>query len=166
MHMTTIVFLFIASLSIAADPFDSANSKNRLKALGAQYDSYCPSREVNEERQRKIFARFVQTLYEERNVAEAFTNYVDPDLIEHDPYDQTRDDVVAKLSQIIPDATFTVVHSTFENDIGFVHVRLGEDGAPPVALADIYRMDGTCIVEHWEVVQARPDDYTNPIAMF
>ncbi|RHZ52339.1 hypothetical protein CDV55_103100 [Aspergillus turcosus] len=166
MHMTTIVLLFIASLSTATDAFDLANSKNRLKARAAQDDSYCPSREANEEHQRKIFARFVRTLYGERNVEEAFSTYVDPDLIEHDPYEQNRDDVVAKLSQIIPDATFTVVHSTFESDIGFVHLRLGEDGAAPVALADIYRMDGTCIVEHWEVVETRPDDYTNPIAMF
>jgi predicted SnoaL-like aldol condensation-catalyzing enzyme len=166
MHMTSIILLFIASLSIATDPFDWANSKRCSKTRGVQYDSYCPSREATEEHQRKIFARFVETLYEERNVAEAFSTYVDPDLIEHDPYDQNRDDVVAKLSHIIPGATFTVVHSTFESDTGFVHLRLGEDGAPPVALADIYRMDGTCIVEHWEVIQTRPDNYTNPIAMF
>jgi predicted SnoaL-like aldol condensation-catalyzing enzyme len=164
--MTCIILLFIASLSIATDPFDSANTKRCSTARGAQYDSYCPSREATEEHQRKIFARFVETLYGDRNVAEAFSTYVDPDLIEHDPYNQNRDAVVAKLSQIIPDATFTVEHSTFESDIGFVHLRLGEDRAAPVALADIYRMDGTCIVEHWEVVQTRPDDYTNPIAMF
>jgi len=36
----------------------------------------------------------------------------------------------------------------------------------PIALADIYRMDGTCIVEHWDVTQARPANATNPIAMF
>ena len=52
-----------------------------------------------------------------------------------------------------------------DNNIGLIHVRINEE-PEPIALADIYRMDGTCIVEHWDVTQARPANATNGIAMF
>ncbi|GIJ99557.1 hypothetical protein Aspvir_001691 [Aspergillus viridinutans] len=166
MRLTPIVLFSIVSLGFARDPFDSTNSPNRSKTEGIQLDSYCPSHDADEESRREIFARFIQTLYEEKNVSEAFTTYVDPGLIEHDPFDQSRDEVVARLSQFISVSTFTVVHSTFDGDIGFVHLRLGDEDAQPVALADIYRMDGTCIVEHWDVLQTLPENSTNPKAMF
>ncbi|KAG2027040.1 hypothetical protein GB937_000776 [Aspergillus fischeri] len=166
MRLTSIVLFSIVSLGFARDPSDSTNSPNRSKTKGTQLDSYCPGHDADEEFQREIFNRFIQTLYEDKNVPEAFNTYVDPDLIEHDPFEQRRDEVVARLSQIIPASTFTVVHSTFDGDIGFVHLRVGDEDAQPVALADIYRMDGTCIVEHWDVLQNLPENSTNPNALF
>lgn len=129
-------------------------------------DSLCPSRETNELCQRQIFSGFLQTLYVEKNATKAFNTYVDIDLIEHDAFDeQGRDANAAKLSNIIPYANFTVLRSNFNNDIGVIHLRV-EETPEPAALADIYRMDGTCIVEHWDVLQYRPSNATNPIAMF
>jgi predicted SnoaL-like aldol condensation-catalyzing enzyme len=165
MHLTPIVLFSLVSLGFAKDLFVSTNSPNRPK-VGIRLDSYCPSHGADEESQRQIFARFVQTLYGEKNVSKAFSTYVDSGLIEHDPFEQSRDEVVARLSHIIPVTPFTVLRSIFNGDTGFVHVRLDEENAPPVALADIYRMDGTCIVEHWDVVQSLPENSTNPKAMF
>lgn len=67
---------------------------------------------------------------------------------------------------VIPYVPSTVLRQSFDNNIGFAHVRVDEPGEEPIALADIYRMEGTCIVEHWDVTQARPANATNPIAMF
>lgn len=67
---------------------------------------------------------------------------------------------------VIPFVPSVVLRQSFDNNIGFIHVRVNEANEEPIALADIYRMDGTCIVEHWDVTQARPTNATNPIAMF
>lgn len=45
-------------------------------------------------------------------------------------------------------------------------MRVDEEDHLPIALADIYRMNGTCIVEHWDVTQETLRNATNPIAMF
>lgn len=67
---------------------------------------------------------------------------------------------------VIPFVPSIVLRHSFDNNIGFIHVRVNEAGEEPIALADIYRMEGTCLVEHWDVTQARPANATNPIAMF
>ncbi|KAI4130699.1 MAG: hypothetical protein LQ338_001600 [Usnochroma carphineum] len=113
---------------------------------------YCPPRPASSAQQHAIFTAFVKTLYTDKNVTDAFENYIAVDLIEHDPFDeQGRAANEAKLSHIIPFVPSTVLRQGFDNGTGFIHLRVDEDTEPqPIALADIYRMNGTCIVEHWE----------------
>ncbi|KAL2838446.1 hypothetical protein BJY01DRAFT_250946 [Aspergillus pseudoustus] len=127
--------------------------------------SYCPGSPTNERHQRQIFTEFVETLYGEKNVSKAFGLYVDRNIIEHDPFDeQDRDSIVARLEAVIANAEVTILRTSFNNDTGLVFMRVEEED--PIAFADIYRMDGTCIVEHWDVAQTRPANATNPIGMF
>ena len=129
--------------------------------------SYCPGHPAPESRQRQIFLAFVNELYVQKNVIDAFNTYISINLTEHDPFDaQGRIPNEQKLAQIIPFVPATVLRTSFDNNIGLAHVRVDVPGEEPIALADIYRMDGTCIVEHWDVTQARPANATNPIAMF
>ena len=103
----------------------------------------------------------------QKNVIGAFDTYVALNLTEHDPFDaQGRVANEEYLSKIIPFASASVLRTSFDNNLGLAHVRINVSGGEPIALADIYRMDGTCIVEHWDVTQARPANATNPIAMF
>lgn len=128
--------------------------------------AYCPGHEASTSLQREIFADFIETLYGERNVSKAIKTYFDSDNIEHDPYDPPGlDGIIARLEGIIPYANYTILLSSFGDNIGLVYLRV-EDQPEPMALADIYRMNGTCIVEHWDVSQARPANATNPLAMF
>jgi predicted SnoaL-like aldol condensation-catalyzing enzyme len=162
--------LLLALAAGAQDPFELPSSETNLlpdyNISNCLQKSYCPGYEASEGLQRHLFTQFTQTLYGEKNVSKAFETYVSPNIIEHDPDDtQDRDATIARLSQIIPFADFTILRSSFGNNTGLIHLKVDED-PEPVSLADIYRMDGTCIVEHWDIAQARPANSTNPIAMF
>lgn len=151
------------SRDVVYSPLDATDSKS-LPFYPKK--AYCPGREADENFQSQIFADFIEILYGEKNVSKAFETYVDSNVIEHDPSDpQDRDGIVARLNQIIPYVAFTILFSSFGDDIGLVYLKI-EDNPEPIALADIYRMNGTCIVEHWDVQQTRPANATNPLAMF
>ncbi|KAJ5716195.1 hypothetical protein N7493_008106 [Penicillium malachiteum] len=176
MYFSEFTFFFMLHVAFAVRPqntMDSSCSKTDLtsdnyyvRACSESPESYCPGREVDEDEQGEIFMSFLATLYGEKNAGKAFETHVDLNIIEHDPNDtQNRDDIVARLSEILAFANFSVLASSFSNNIGLAHLRLNQD-PEPAALADIYRMEGTCIVEHWDVTQYRPANSTNPIAMF
>ncbi|KAJ5612666.1 hypothetical protein N7510_005860 [Penicillium lagena] len=142
---------------------DIPESKNLPLSLKKPY---CPGRPAGKKAQSQIFAKFIDILYGEKNVSKAFEGYVDLKIIEHDPDDpQDRAAIIERLNHIIPYANTTILFSSFGDDIGLVYLKV-EDNPEPLALADIYRMDGTCIVEHWDVQQSRPANTTNPLAMF
>lgn len=97
---------------------------------------------------------------------EAYRRFVAVNLTEHNPFGpQGRDANAAILTQVLANANFTVLRKNFDNNLGIVHTRV--EGIPqPSALVDIYRFDGSCIVEHWDVTQVRPANATNPLALF
>lgn len=110
----------------------------------------CPPRPATPEEQEKIFYAFANEFYVQRNIPEAFDNYVWIDYIQHNPsIGQGRDAAVTALSKN-PKVNNTIVHQTFTNNTGFVHHY--EFATPPIKIMDAYRMNGSCIVEHWDVL--------------
>jgi len=126
---------------------------------------FCPPRNVNPSEQHAIFFDFIDKLYVKQNATDAYLTYVSPDYINHSPYaPQGRAAAIAFLSFLIPSLNRTILHETFENNIGMVHLKV--NSRPLLALVDLFRMNGSCIVEHWDVNQALPANATNPIALF
>ena len=173
MRLPTIVATLATLPGLLAFPHSAPAVSNRAAAYSQPETrsnvtkSYCPGHPASEAHQRKIFFAFINDLYVTKDVLGAFDTYIAENLIEHDPFDaQGRAANAAKLVNIIPYVPSTVLRVSFSNNVGLAHVRVDEANKEPIALADIYRMDGTCIVEHWDVTQARPANATNPIAMF
>lgn len=163
MQLPQILTLLSALPVLLASPAAGHYQINRSHAPNAITPHYCPPRPATPAQQRAIFSTFVSKLYTDRNVTGAFQDHVAVNLVEHDPFDaQGRDANAAKLSAIIPFAEFAVQRYIFDDNIGFIHLRV-EENPGPVALADIYRLNGTCIVEHWDIAQVYPANATNKV---
>ncbi|KAH0424958.1 hypothetical protein CcaCcLH18_11278 [Colletotrichum camelliae] len=130
----------------------------------------CPSRPASPAEQRAIFNDFVNDFYVEKNTTKALLNHITENYIQHNPNvlsgRQNSVDFLATL--VTPEGVnMTIIHNNFDNNTGYIHYRLDVFGAPePTAIVDIFRFDGTCIVEHWDVIQVRPANATNPLAMW
>lgn len=126
--------------------------------------SACPPRPASDAEQRYIFDEFVQAFYIDSNVTAAYENYVWEYYIQHDPaVGQGRDAAIAAL---IPAVAATklleVVHQGFDNGTGYVHhYNFGTSGSQ-TKFIDVYRMNGSCIVEHWDVIANLTTAEINP----
>ena len=95
------------------------------------------------------------------------SSYVSPDLIEHSPQATSEGATVGFLSQLFPSIDIIIIHQTFENGIGVVHVGATGSGVPnKTAIVDLWRMDQSCTVEHWDVIQTADASTINPIAFW
>lgn len=123
----------------------------------------CPPRPASPQEQERIFYAFVNEFNVQKNIPEAFNNYVWVDYIQHNPsIGQGRDAAIAALSKN-PRVNTTIVHQTFINNTGFVHHY--ELSTPPIKIMDAYRMNGSCIVEHWDVVANLTLSEINPVSL-
>jgi predicted SnoaL-like aldol condensation-catalyzing enzyme len=129
--------------------------------------SYCPPRHATEAEQKQIFEAFYQRLWIQKDVAGAYNTYVDVNYIQHNPYALSgRQNAIDALSPIWGNFTFTLANKGFSKGVGWLHQKMETSGQPFYAVVDILRMEGTCIMEHWDVSQQKPASSINPIALF
>jgi predicted SnoaL-like aldol condensation-catalyzing enzyme len=128
----------------------------------------CPPRAVTSAEQKAIFDEFVDAFYVKKNVSQAFLNYSDESYIQHNPdFLSGRGVALNGLKDILPTFKLTVYKTSLSNDHGWVFFKEEEPGAKGYrAVVDIVRFNGSCIMEHWDVMQTRPDSPKNPLAFF
>ena len=149
--------------AILATP--TPNEYYRHPHTGLPAGPYCPPKPVSPAEQHAIFFDFIDKLYVKQNATDAYLTYVSPDYINHSPYaPQGRAAAISFLSFLIPSLNRTILHETFDANIGVVHLKVMSH--PLLALADFFRLNGSCVVEHWDINQALPANATNPIALF
>ncbi|KAH7160477.1 hypothetical protein B0J13DRAFT_519881 [Dactylonectria estremocensis] len=129
----------------------------------------CPPRPATPKQQRVLLEQFIQTFFEERNATKALLNHVAEDYIQHNPNalsgrQNALDFVVPIISSDAVD--FTIMHKAFDGGLAYVHYRMDVVGREPAAVVDVFRFNGTCIVEHWDVGQERDPGSINPLALF
>ncbi|UUR07681.1 nuclear transport factor 2 family protein [Sphingomonas glaciei] len=102
----------------------------------------------------------------------AFERHMSPGFIEHKPDvpEGTRTAAASFLEQLIanvPQPEWTILRTIAEGDLVFLHARFSPAaGAPEYAIADVFKLRGCKIIEHWDVVAPPPKDQRNPNPRF
>ncbi|RTE81379.1 hypothetical protein BHE90_004080 [Fusarium euwallaceae] len=129
----------------------------------------CPPRPVSPQQQRVIWETFFHKFFVQRNATGAVLEFFAEDYIQHNPDVLSGRDVAAKaLSFMSPETiNITVINRGKEGDIAFVYAQWDIFNLPrPNANVDMFRFNGSCIQEHWDVIQPWPVNATNPLAMW
>jgi predicted SnoaL-like aldol condensation-catalyzing enzyme len=118
---------------------------------------------------RDIFNQYVDEWVHQRNFSAAAEKYLSPDLIQHNP--QIANGSAAMVAAVIPilanydGPDFSLVVVDEKKGLAVTlnrYVGKPGTGLPFAGVADFYRFDGTCIVEHWDVIESLPANSTNP----
>jgi predicted SnoaL-like aldol condensation-catalyzing enzyme len=123
----------------------------------AETNSSAPCEPTAEASRNLVLSFYKQALIDKRPRA-AFEQYVSPDFIEHKPDVPAggRDAVADFLEGLVnelPEARWEILRTVAEEDFVFLHARFTPaSGAPPYAIADLFRIADCAIVEHWDVV--------------
>jgi predicted SnoaL-like aldol condensation-catalyzing enzyme len=115
---------------------------------------------------RQVAERFIQLFYVEDNPTDAFTCWMHPDYIQHNPNAPTGRDATLAMMQAsmarLPDLGHRVVRVVWgDADLVAVHFHFQrEANTLGYAIVDILRVADGYIVEHWDVMQEVPDPAT------
>ena len=119
---------------------------------------------------RAAFERFCDLFYTQKRVADAFAFLVSDDYRQHNP--NIVDGPAAAVEALTPkfdgdsDARFEIQRILVDGELAMVHVKASGPGRPDAAVADIYRFRDGKLVEHWDVLQAVPDNAAHDHPMF
>ncbi|KAH9481072.1 hypothetical protein JR316_0005591 [Psilocybe cubensis] len=122
-----------------------------------------------EKQQQAALADFAHLYVDLQDVQTAFDRWVPGEYIQHNPNaGQGRDAAIAFLTAGFADPQVTSTNKTVFGGQGFgaVHFKLSVNPQTVFAVVDYFRFQGTCIVEHWDVLQQIFGNETNPIAFF
>jgi predicted SnoaL-like aldol condensation-catalyzing enzyme len=112
---------------------------------------------------RQVAERFIQLFYVEDNPTDAFTCWMHPDYIQHNPNAPTGRDATLAMMQAsmarLPDLSHEVKRVVWgDADLVGVHFHfIREADHPGYAIVDILRIEDGFVREHWDVMQAMPD---------
>ncbi|KAL3472498.1 hypothetical protein BJX99DRAFT_235454 [Aspergillus californicus] len=164
------LFQFLGRIFLALSSMATAEpSTETWPAHRPVSGSYCPPRRVTGLQQRRIFDSFVDDFLVKKDFVPVQAKYIAEDYIQHTPSLLSgRQANIDWFKNVSPASlNFTILKTAFDNGIGWVHYRMDMLGAgEPFAVVDMVRFNGSCIQEHWDVVQQRQNNSVNPLALF
>jgi predicted SnoaL-like aldol condensation-catalyzing enzyme len=122
------------------------------------------------ESNRAVIEDFVELFYRRRDVRLAFERHVAPEYVQHNPgIADGRDAAIEALDPKFSAAGFRADVKLVLVDGDFAAIHVHARSAPDErggAVADLYRLAGGRIVEHWDVLQPVPEVADNEHPMF
>lgn len=123
------------------------------------------------EKNKEIAVAFLNMIFNEHKVAEAFEKYSVPDYKQHNPYAATGAEAAIKFLgpyfEQNPQASTEIKRVIGEGDLVAIHnnpkTNPKDRGR---AVVDIFRIENGRVVEHWDVVQDVPEKSMNDNTMF
>jgi predicted SnoaL-like aldol condensation-catalyzing enzyme len=167
------LFVALTALTAGATAADTTQSTSTAAALPA--GPYCPSFPVTPEQQRAIFDKFTEHFLVTAKFHTAFSQHVASTYIQHNPFILSGRDTILKFfpkdtadpaAAGYPANIITQSLDTKTQIAQFHYYFTPAPGTQPSVTVDIFRMNGSCIEEHWDVSMDRPANAPNPLAMF
>jgi len=139
-----------------------------LVLLGSLTIGYAQSQT---EKNKEIAVAFLNMIFNEHKVAEAFELYSVPDYKQHNPYAasgaQAAIGFLGPYLKQNPEASTEIKRVIAEGDLVAIHnnpkMNAKDRGR---AVVDIFRLENGRVVEHWDVVQDVPEKSANENTMF
>jgi predicted SnoaL-like aldol condensation-catalyzing enzyme len=103
------------------------------------------------QKNKKVVLAAVKSLFQERRPL-AINDFFSPDFVDHSPgMAQGRRSLAKLVTQLPPTSRYDIGQVIAEEDFVVVHARTQGWATGPQIVADIFRLDGGQIVEHWDV---------------
>lgn len=149
--------LRIAGLAVAA---------SAAFAVSAHADAGADRLEQN----RQAVLEFYELAINQKDY-QAAEKFIGPHYIQHNPMAKDGKEGLKNFIEYLhanqPDYHSEIVRSFADGDYVILHVRnTPAPGEPGNAIVDIFRLEAGKVVEHWDVVQAIPEDPANDNTMF
>ena len=123
------------------------------------------------EQSKEVVQTFVQMVFGEKRVREGAECYMREDYVQHNPRGRDGREAFIQMFEGFferaPDLSLDVKRALAEGDLVALHSHFklspGEKGS---AVVDIFRIEDGLIAEHWDVVQAVPEEARDPGVVF
>ncbi|OWT74361.1 MULTISPECIES: nuclear transport factor 2 family protein [unclassified Achromobacter] len=120
---------------------------------------------------KDIVLAYYRMMFQDKDVEQAMDTYVSKNLIQHDPYlgdgAAAMTDFFVPYYEQHPQASAEIKRVIAEGDIVVVHALWKETPEDTgQAMVDIFRVENSKIVEHWNVSQDIPENPANKNTMF
>lgn len=137
-----------------------------VAAIAANAEPNCPPRLATRAQQKAIFEEAVQTIIVDGKYREGANKFYSVDYINHDPDVLSgRDNSIRFLESLPEGVNITIANKAIEGNYAYVLQKVDLPGSPSLAWTDVWRLEGTCIMEHWSVYMSKPDDAANPLPL-
>ena len=117
----------------------------------------------------QAFESFVQLLYVAKNVTGAFGAFGSADLTQHDPFLAGGDGAQfaagwARANITLLNYGVLQANDSVPSNRSMAHYVYQGEGLAPVNVVDVFRMSGSCVNEHWGVLQVPGQPVAVPAA--